>query len=288
MNEALQELLKLTPGVYHRQTGVIRQQINFEDWTKLLTSTDDVKIGRWVRVRKGKYKGDTGFASSLKPWGGVEILLIPRLPPPPLGASGLKRKRANSPVEPTLFCPESVKRIYGIEPVKEEDGVYSFDGQHFEYGLLRKTFDPCSISTTSISIPTSLLALFQRSRHPAISPSKYPRPSEWIFEEGEHVRLVDSTQQGLLQAIQPDFAEVDFTSGEGVKPVPWYQLRKCIVPGDFVEATSGVLRGQTGWVDGVDGDIVSMVKHRSKREGEVVHLDNLLEVSTVFDVSCLC
>jgi len=51
MNEHINRLLKLTPGIVSHRTGIIREQIDFQDWTKMLTMNDiktDVDVGRWV------------------------------------------------------------------------------------------------------------------------------------------------------------------------------------------------------------------------------------------------
>ena len=59
-------LLNLTPGIIRKRSGVVRQLIDPSDWVKLLTMRDPisvVKVGQWVRVRKGVYKGDLGFVT---------------------------------------------------------------------------------------------------------------------------------------------------------------------------------------------------------------------------------
>ncbi|KIK07882.1 hypothetical protein K443DRAFT_2099, partial [Laccaria amethystina LaAM-08-1] len=102
MNEHINRLLKLTPGIVSRRTGIIREQIDFEDWTKMLTMHDieaNVDVGRWVRVRKGTYKGDVGYVLASESWG-VRLLLVPRLSPPNLASSSLKRKRSTVAPEP--------------------------------------------------------------------------------------------------------------------------------------------------------------------------------------------
>jgi hypothetical protein len=95
MNEHINRLLKITPGIVCRRTGIFREQIDFKDWTKLLTMKDvetNVDVGKWVRVRRGTYKGDVGYVLASKSWG-VRLLLVPRLPPPNLASSTSKRKR---------------------------------------------------------------------------------------------------------------------------------------------------------------------------------------------------
>jgi len=51
MNEHINCLLKLMPGIVSHRTRIIWEQIDFQDWTKMLTMNDietDVDVGRWV------------------------------------------------------------------------------------------------------------------------------------------------------------------------------------------------------------------------------------------------
>jgi len=126
MNEHINRLLKLTPGIVSHRTGIIREQIDFQDWTKMLTMNDiktDVDVGRWVRVRKGTYKGDIGYVIASESWG-VHLLLVPRLPPPNIASSSLKRKRSAIALEPALFDANTIERVYGTPAIKQDDGTY--------------------------------------------------------------------------------------------------------------------------------------------------------------------
>jgi len=82
MNEDLNCLLKCTPGIVQQQNGVIQEQVDFGDWTKMLTMVDSqtsIGVGKWARVCRGLYKGDIGYVSAVENWGGVSLLLVPRL-----------------------------------------------------------------------------------------------------------------------------------------------------------------------------------------------------------------
>lgn len=201
MNEHLVQLLRLTPGIVHRQAGIIREQVAFGDWTKLLSAhyadADDLDIGDWVRVCRGAYKGDVGYVTTIESWGGVRLLLVPRLSPLPHPESSLrlaKRKRSATPPEPALFDQQTVKRIYGVDPVCQEPCVYRFKGYTFEHGLICKAFDRRSVSSTSVYMPTQLLFFFRLASHPRLARTTFPWPLEWNFEEGDAVYLVSSCQ----------------------------------------------------------------------------------------------
>ena len=279
MNEHMKYLLRLVPGIVHRQIGVAVEQIDFGDWTKMLTLRDSathLEVGIWVWVCKGTYKGDVGYVSAVENWGGVSILLVPRLAPPPLpGTSLAKRKRSRTPPEPQLFDSVNFKHAYGRDPVPVEqtDGCYTCNGVRFEHGLIVKVFDAHSVSSTSVHIPTNLFFLFQRSRHPLLLASKFPQPVEWNFTEGERVVVVSSRKQGIIKAIGVNAIEVEFCNGEGIMNVPWSDLRKHLVSGDFIEVTSGLYRGQIGWVEDTTDETVSILS--------VEKLDNVPELPDV-------
>ena len=196
MNEHLVQLLRLMPGVVHRQAGIIREQIAFEDWMKVLSAhyanTDDLNVGDWVCVCRGTYKGDVGYVTAIESWGGAKLLLVPHLSPfvhPESSVRLAKRIHSATPPEPALFDQQTVECIYGINPVCQEPYIYCFKVCTFEHGLICKAFDRCSVSCRSVYIPTQLLFLFQSASHPGLARATFPWPLEWYFEEGDVVHL---------------------------------------------------------------------------------------------------
>jgi transcription elongation factor len=252
------------------------QSIDPKDWVKMLSMSDkklDVAIGQWVRVCKGIYKGDVGYVDTIENWGGVGVLLVPRLPPPRnLDSLHSKRKHSTTPPEPALFDPMTIAHLYRTQPLKLADDTYDFGGYMFEHGLILKPFDVHSVSRTAVYMPTHLFSLFQQSRHPLLLSSSFPQPVEWIFEDLEQVVILSTDKRGVVATTQPDFAEVNLATGEGIVNVPWLDIRKYIIEGDFVEVTSGSLQGQTGWVECVENETVSIIEDLTteKRENPVI------------------
>ena len=79
--DLLRHLAERTPGIKVTQLGIERQLIPYPDSIKMLkmrTIDNVVEEGKWVRVRKGGYKGDVGLVVAVKFWG-AEVLLVPRL-----------------------------------------------------------------------------------------------------------------------------------------------------------------------------------------------------------------
>jgi len=263
MNKHINCLLKITPGIVCCRTGIIQEQIDFKDWMKLLTMKDvktNVDVGKWVWVCRGTYKGEVGYVLALKLWG-VCLLLVPRLPPPNLTGSTLKRKRSATAPEPALFDPNTVECVYGTPAIKWDDGTYKFRGSIFSDGLIIKEFDFFSISLTSVFMSTSIFFLFQQSHHPTILTARFPCPAEWSFNEGDRVLISSSGKLGVIESIGTENAEVDLANGKGIISITWTQLHKHIIIGDFVEVLSGPFWELTGWVDGVDGKTVHVIQN---------------------------
>lgn len=265
MNGKLKSLLMRTPGIiYAPHTGITPQGIKSQEWITTLTLQDqkqELTVGAWVRVCKGMYKGDIGVVESIENWGGARLLLVPRQRPPTLpGPSLPKRKRSKTPPEPALFDPVTASRVYQVDPVKQGDHVYCFRGNIFDHGLIVLPYDLHSVSTTFVRMPLSIHTLFRQSRHPLVLSSSPPCPAEWKFTEGDPVLIPSSGKRGTVSATQEASVEVDLATGEGVINVPWSDLRKDIVVGDFVEVEGGSLLGRVGWVEAVEGEVVHFIE----------------------------
>jgi ribosomal protein L24 len=270
-------LLNLTPGIIRKQSGVERQIIEPSDWVKLLTMQDPmtaVKEGDWIQVHNGVYKGDLGFVRRLESWG-AQVLVVPRLKTPtPQAATSLKRKRTAIRPEQKLFDPTTFSSVFQRQAKLRGDGIYTSSGLVFDHGLLRLNLDLHSISLNSAGISTRILGLFSISSHPDLTGSKFPRPEEWIFEEGE--RVIVSGKEATIAAVKSTHIEVDLSTNEGIEAVSWYNVRKVFSTGDFVSVTSGPLRGTMGWVERVADDTAYLLEY--KEIGNVSTTNNDVEV----------
>ena len=280
MDPEIIKLLHDTPGIIRIRGSVVREGIELLDWTKLLTLTlsNTVREKQWVRVCRGLYKGDIGFVIEANSWG-VEVLLIPRLNASTTDAEDLalrlKRKRSKIIPQPALFEEIVLKSIYDIEPRKRAEDYFTCQGHNFEHGLLRKAYDFHSIKADVLTIPSYNFHLFQFCDHPAVSESSFPRPQEWIFEEGERVSIRSSGRKGVVAAIANDYLEVDLGEENGSFPYSWDDVWKTVQVGDFITVTSGRLRGALGFVDGVTGEEVNFIERQAAEIGDVVHHDHI-------------
>lgn len=254
-NENLHSLLLQTPGLYLRNSDIIMEHIEFNDWKSLLTMhgfKDTPKVGEWVGIRKGSYKGDVGYVNTVDGLG-IQLLLVPRLPAPQPSGTLHKRKRP-SPSGPTLFKPASIKEDYGIQPTCIAGNLYSFRGNHFDHGLIVKVFDFSSVSKAR-HMPLHLVYHFVESQHPTLTESStFPRPLEWEFAEGDEVEVDywPAIKQGNITSLQSDSVEVKLSNKETSVVVSWLRIRKLIPLGHYVEVTGGEYKGRKGWFDGLE------------------------------------
>lgn len=227
INNKLVKLLKSTPGLVHRFPDVSCSQIDFEDWTKVLTMTDHSakpSVDSWVRVHSGLYKGDIGFLMGVETWGGVSVLLIPRLPPPydETKASGKRKQLSSRPIL-TLFNPTFLPTCMpGSLCIEMMDIITSSVPDFNVVSFTRNTtFTP---SLLLLRYQSRHSIFFQDSCHPQLT--MFPCPVEWVFEEGDEVMVISSQNQGIVHQVQVLFAEVDLHNGEGLVNVPWSDLYK--------------------------------------------------------------
>ncbi|KAF8240295.1 hypothetical protein L208DRAFT_1233684, partial [Tricholoma matsutake] len=246
----------LSPGIVCCNMGIIQEQVDFVDWTKVLSqhnsaTNSNLAVGDWVQVLKGTYKGDIGYVAAVENWGGVTLLLVPHLPGPCHPSSSLWKRKCwclTTTPEPNLFEPLG---NFAIDPIWQAPYVYHFNRYTFEYRLILKAFDLWLVSSTSVHIPTQLLFLYRSTDHPAITTSTFPQPLEWHFAEGKVVCVHPSHQKCLIKAVGDSFAEF-------------------FHPGEFVEVMGGPFQGQSGWVEGDWDNVIHVaVEDRSDDATEV-------------------
>jgi hypothetical protein len=125
-------------------------------------------------------------------------------------------------------------------------------------------------------MPLDLFSHFYQSSHPKLftPQSTFPIPSEWHFEEGDRVYIVDDSyppayESGVISTIRTQSADVD--TKDGIVTLPWSKIRKVVCEGDFVEITSGNHRGQTGWVGVINpySQVVNIIRSRDENHDKL-------------------
>jgi transcription elongation factor len=168
-----------------------------------------------------------------------------------------------------------LETVYNIGPTTERGDIFTLNGLDFEYGLLRKYFSFASIEADVLTMPSEQVQLFRFCRHPALDGCRYPRPQEWIFEEGERVVQLSSGRKGLVTAIVPNYLELDFGGENDTGCCPWNDVQKVVEAGDFIIITSGVHQGKSGFVVLVMDDKVNWIDKQAKSSGLDGHIPAL-------------
>jgi len=263
MNPSLVNLLKRIPGIQRESRSLRYDGVSQEDWEALLTMTDSEAtpvVGEWVLISRGKYKGDLAYVSSLEDWQGVTVLLVPRIVYGNECPQSSKRKRASHRPPPRLFNPFQVPKDVHIQPAKLANEAYNYGSLRMENGLVRQSFDLHSISQGVLHMPAEVFAMFQESKHPEILAAQFPCPLEFKFEENELVLVSPTNTVGRITRLRQHEAEVALLNGEGDVSVPWVNLRKHVVLGDYVEILSGMYQGRKGFVTAALGSTVTVTE----------------------------
>ncbi|KAF8169926.1 hypothetical protein BJ912DRAFT_933537 [Pholiota molesta] len=211
MTRDLIDLLKKTPGIKQTHQGLRSRQIDNTDYVSLFTMIDsgtDFAVGNWVIVKKGLYKGDIGLISGVKTWG-VEVLLVPRFAYRLLDK---KQKRKATTIRPAaeLFDAAKVEGPLSHKLVHRSDVQLPFH------------------RPTSHSYAMDTIPLF------------------WV-KQAPIITILSSGKQGVIISAEASYAEVELPS-EGTHRLPWYDIQKHLVEGDYVRIISGCQQGKEGWV----------------------------------------
>jgi hypothetical protein len=273
------------PGIMTKWTDVIHKFVPPEarEETLHLPKEKELKfaVGQWVRVsqKKDVYKGDLGYIKQLHHWGGVRLLLVPRLRLPVGHEEQKRNKRPRSipPPDRALFDPSVITKVYGVPPVKEGESYY-FNGSTFEHGLLVKDLDTSSVSSEHVFISAELRSLFLHSPHPAIQSAslhqRFPSPLEWSFFPGEPVQITKGPHEGeraQVQLVQSGSLSLELSSSE-IVILPWYAVQKWLVDGSLVKVVGGVHAGRTGIIESVIHSNIRVVDKKGDESNPIIEV----------------
>ncbi|KAJ3773309.1 hypothetical protein FB446DRAFT_622985, partial [Lentinula raphanica] len=125
----------------------------------------------------------------------------------------------------------------------------------------------------AIAIPQELLQLFRESVHPIFREAPLLQPDNWLFLPGEKVAYSQSGPGsevfGTVKTVNERGCEIECE--EGLQHVSTLQLRKVIVPGDFVRVLHGPRKDTTGLVVAVTVRRVGLISDYDKA---IVSLDS--------------
>ncbi|KAK0471632.1 hypothetical protein IW261DRAFT_1425062 [Armillaria novae-zelandiae] len=286
MSYTLKAWLQDIPGVRLRNQQPILHALSPLDGFGAPLSTNSSKplvVGSWVRIRRGKSKGDTGMVGKVYPWG-CKVLLIPRLDPSARDKKHGKRRRLDDNLAPKLFNRGAIE-LDGSEKLKvlnKGEERYLWRDLVYEYDLLVRRISFSQVEMAR-EIPDSLAGLFAQSRHPLVRRyrQKLPRISEWCLVVGDPIMDTSSGRVGLVGSVEDHGLEIE--CDEGLFTVPWAHCRKTFQVGQYVEITEDCVDRWAGWIHAIEDGLVHVVSHNAQMNDKVemreVH-PNLVMVST--------
>lgn len=271
------------------------------------------ELGRypWVRVKRGLYRGDLGYVVDCDTGGrmpSLNILIIPRISPAILhpvsdeehklvqskvkdvqGSQLDKRKRAVASSRPHahLFDPIVTKATWGhvganrltqrLKSLKDDE--WKFTGKTYLHGLLKMGVPLHSLNFAPAHPTRAELQLWRSFGYKLIHEdcvSSLQQLDEELWVD-DKVELLGAHlgQIGKVMHLDDGIATVFIMGKEGEETadVPIKELRKHFTLHDFVNVTSGMHEGKSGWV--------LKYSHDVHNRGEVV----LSEVSSYTEVS---
>ncbi|KAH9063597.1 early transcription elongation factor of RNA pol II, NGN section-domain-containing protein, partial [Lactarius vividus] len=263
----------------------------------LLIKKQETTTGNWVRIRRGKYQGDLASVVDIAENGEeVRLKFIPRIdlnPKDKVAVDGKKHKKTGDRLPQRFFNYEEVVKVYGRKMVT----AYFFQNDTYKDGFIEKDFKLSAIVTESVnptldefirfaerkqegeglvnSVDLSLVA--EASRKAGIA----------VLQPGDHVEVFEGQRagvHGVVESIKLDIVTVnpvDSIDLEGQRvQVPVQNVRKRFKPGDYAEVMSGKDADESGLVESIAGNTVTLMSSASMQEVSAFSKD-LREVAEV-------
>lgn len=284
----VQHAFKTIPAVPSRALSIT--QISLHDAGAILTmrggrlDAQDVSPNTWVRLRRGGiYKDDLAFVQQVDDEEYAYILLIPRLfALGDVNRSLTKRKRFSRP-HPALFdhhavinsAPnyEELDSKPSALPKQISQDIWQFDGETFWHGLCRRKVALRSLNLAPVEPSVEELLLWMECPVEEVKNSiatvKRRLDSKRKLEIWPNDQVAVEATGFIGTVLQVDDSDAINTSSSMVAVqapltghVEWHagsDLRKHIVPGDYVSVAFGEHSGLSGWVVASEAHIANIM-----------------------------
>ncbi|OVF11402.1 putative transcription elongation factor [Clavispora lusitaniae] len=292
--EAIERALNGMVNIYAKQRIIVPVS-EYPDLLKQVKSSDvEIVPGIYVRITRGKYKGDLAVVDNLSENGlEVRCKVVPRLDYGKNDDFTPEGKRIRSKVRPVprLFS-EQEARMYDGDYLQPGRGPrsYIYRGDEYIEGFLYKDFKLQFIQTKDVHPTLEELDRFQTGNTEedgmdlaAVAASlKSSRNHEGgrasAFQPGDKVEVRRGEQAKTIGVVMGvSLNEVTMRVTESADPqfvgqevtVTTSDLRKVFSPGDHVKVVEGKHADQTGLVIKIDGDSVVLLSDQSKEDVRV-------------------
>ncbi|KAE8191626.1 hypothetical protein CF328_g5622, partial [Tilletia controversa] len=223
------------------------------DLLKLTKIEHEVKVGGWVRFKRGKHIGDLAQVIDVSQNGEeVGIKFVPRIDMNPSEQDfiedkrGVKRRRnlgsgknaINKRPQPQRFVPAEVQRVYPGEVAKRGKDIYKFHNEDYRNGFCEKDVKVTSLVVEDVQPTLQEIELFQGV-------------TAEVDDEGNVSESVNLRQ----------LAQLKRKANEVV-----------VQPGDHVEVFEGEQRGVRGTVDAINGQVIIISMEHDEMDGTKVEV----------------
>ncbi|RLV96063.1 Transcription elongation factor SPT5 [Spathaspora sp. JA1] len=282
--DAIDKALSGMVNVYIRDKLLVPVK-EYPDLLKQVKSTDvELVPGIYVRITRGKYKGDLAIVDNLSENGlDVRCKLVPRLDygrNDEVDVTGRKIKSKVRPL-PRLFNEQEAKMYDNVGLIHRGARNYIYKNDEYIDGFLYKDFKLQFIQTKDVHPSLEELDRFQNDEEgldlSAISSLKNKQtnsqfqPGDKVeIRRGEQAKTVGivietSINEIIISVI--DSGDVNFINQK--LTVPANDLRKIFHEGDHVRIIEGKHFDETGLVIKIDGDSVIVVSDQTKSDVRV-------------------
>ncbi|KZV92212.1 transcription elongation factor Spt5 [Exidia glandulosa HHB12029] len=259
-----------------------------------------LRIGDWVRIKRGKYVGDLAQVIDTPDNEEVGLRFVPRIDLNPREETGDGKRKQLRTVQTRppqrLFNYEEVVKVYTRKAVARKPGptpVYVFQGETYINGFCEKDLRISAISTDNVAPTLEEVERFS-SRPDAdlegdsagaskvdlsIIADAARKAAIIVLQPGDHVEVYEGEQTGLIGVVESVMGDIVTLRAEGVDiegqkiEVPARSVRKRFKPGDHVKVMTGKNADETGLVVSVADNVVTFLSDMSMQEVSVFAKD---------------
>lgn len=288
--EAIERALAGMVNIYAKQRLLVPVR-EYPDLLKQVKSLDvELVPGIYVRVSRGKYKGDLAIVDNLSENGlDVRCKIVPRLDYGKNDDVDKDGRRVRLKVRPLprLFS-EQEARMYDGDHLQPGRGprAYVYRGDEYVEGFLFKDLKLQYIQTKDVHPRLEELDLFQTGNDEedgldlaAIAASlKGEKGQVAAFQPGDKVQIRRGEQAKVVgKVVTTSLNEVTILVTDSGDPkfanqqltVPGTDLRKVFTAGDHVKVVDGKHTDETGLVIKTDGDLVVFLSDQTRQDVRV-------------------
>ncbi|KAJ1030765.1 hypothetical protein NDA18_002001 [Ustilago nuda] len=294
-------------GVYARQTTSLHliPISEMADLLKLQKVQNEIQVGGWVRIKRGKYAGDLAQVLDVSENGEeVGLKMIPRIDLNPKDSGlytdslGRKRKKGAGSSATTVafrppqrfFYPEEVQKAYPKDTPTKRGSQWVFQNDSYRDGYLEKDVRVTGIITENVNPTLDEITKFAGESSVedgmklgavdlSLIADASKKATEALIQPKDQVEIFEGEQAGVygtVKAINNEVITIQLEHEDlmdQIVEVPARSVRKRFKPGDHIKVMSGKHADETGLVVKVEGNVTTFLSDLSMQEVSVFSKD---------------